>query len=168
MADWAYYQLAQRRVVCQGPAIASFPATNNGIHWRLHPGPGDLKLAGARLLMSVAGAGINFNLAAYQPVFVQGLGESWAPCVLDGVLPRADSRGPLAGGTQVGTTSRVRFEGESFTAHLEAAVRFGYGHGYRMWTNVSLSFASPTAATSPATDPVLTLYYYRDAGRPAP
>jgi hypothetical protein len=171
MADWAYYREPQRQLVCNGPSIVSFPTSNNGIHWQFDPGPGDLVLAGARLHMSVVGTGVNFNLAPYQPVFIQGLGDPWLPCVVEPIFPRADSRGALAGGTQIGTTSRVRFEGDAFTAHLEAAVRFGYGYGYRLWTNVSLSVASPNANTSPLTDPVLTLYYYRasaPAGRPAP
>jgi len=172
MAEWAYYLASARRLVCVGPAIASYPTSNNAIRWQLHPGPGDLRLAGARLVMSVVGSGVNFNLAPYQPVFVQAVGEPWGPCAVDPVFPRADARGPLAGGTQVSTSSRVRFEGDAFTAHLEAAVRFGYGNGYRLWTNVSLTFASPSANTSPLTDPVLTLYYYRVAagpdGRPAP
>jgi hypothetical protein len=152
--DWGYYWVPLSRRICTG--LSSGPDYRNGIRWRIRETASGRKLAGARLSIN---ANRVVDIATYHPA-IFGVEEPWAPCGFGAAIPVLDRQAELAIATTSAGTQNLRFESDYFTAHLEAAARYGIVHGYALSTYINLGYFSPSSVNE-VDRPVLRLYYYR-------
>jgi hypothetical protein len=159
-ADWGYYcSVCSNRLICNSSVFASGPSYNDGIHWRLKETVGGRRLAGAQLVMNANTGG---DLTSYRSEVHQTTGP-WSPCAY-ATAPTPEQGIELAFAVQEMGTSRLTYQGDRFTAHLEAVARYDFLYGYALVSQKNLGYSGPSSLEGSSR---LKIYYYRTPTEPA-
>jgi hypothetical protein len=158
--EWGYVSQTTGRIFCFAATIQSGTTSRAAVRWLLPADRATLQFAGAE--MYTVGTP-NFDPA--RPVAIRATEGTWTACALRFDGPPYPVGPNLAVASAGVRADAYRFQGDAFTAHLEAWARDGDVSGY--------VFASDNTVTLRATSDVfpdvlqLKAYLYRPAPGPA-